>query len=174
MRRRSANPTPAPAARGSENRRQPGDPLAVRDPRCAMTCPIVPQRSVARASPSARILATKSSMDIPGAVACPAGPTKSVPTARSVTFSAGSRPKTRTKKGRPKATIFRRSHGSAQSLAAFSFRYEATPAGESFMPLSPLFQPAGQTSPCSSWNCRASTMRIISSILRPRGRLFTT
>ena len=43
-----------------------------------------------------------------------------------------------------------------------------------FMPFLPLFQPAGHTSPFSSVNCSASTIRIISSTLRPSGRLLTT
>ena len=67
-------------------------------------------------------------------------------------------------------------HGAlaAYSSLACEARYFATPSGEAFMPALPLFQPAGQTSPCSSVNCRASTIRIISSILRPSGRSFTT
>ena len=61
-----------------------------------------------------------------------------------------------------------------QSSLACSARYFATPCVSAFMPALPLFQPAGQTSPCSSVNCRASTMRIISSMLRPSGRSLTT
>ena len=45
---------------------------------------------------------------------------------------------------------------------------------EDFMPALPFFQPAGQTSPFSSLNCRASTMRSISSMSRPSGRSLTT
>ena len=37
-----------------------------------------------------------------------------------------------------------------------------------------VLEPAGHTSPCSSGNCRASTMRSISSTLRPSGRSLTT
>ena len=58
------------------------------------------------------------------------------------------------------------------SDSASSARYSATPSGLAFMPLAPWFQPAGQTSPCCSWNCRASTMRSISSMLRPNGRSY--
>ena len=72
-----------------------------------------------------------------------------------------------------------RHQGRCVALAAYSSlacaaRYSATPAVEAFIPALPLFQPAGQTSPCSSVNCRASTMRSISSTLRPSGRSFTT
>ena len=42
------------------------------------------------------------------------------------------------------------------SSVACADRYSATPAVEAFMPALPLFQPAGQTSPCSSVNCRAA------------------
>ena len=57
---------------------------------------------------------------------------------------------------------------------ACAARYSATPAVEPFMPALPLFHPAGQTSPCSSVNCSASTIRSISSTLRPSGRSLTT
>lgn len=44
-------------------------------------------------------------------------------------------------------------------------------SGHTFFPFSHC---AGQTSPCSSWNCSASTIRSISSMLRPSGRSLTT
>jgi hypothetical protein len=42
-----------------------------------------------------------------------------------------------------------------------------------FAPSSPLFQPAGQTSPWVVWKSRASTIRNISSTLRPSGKSLT-
>lgn len=59
-------------------------------------------------------------------------------------------------------------------LETFSVRYFATPSGEADIPSLPFSHCAGQTSPCSSWNCSASTMRSISSMLRPSGRSLTT
>ncbi len=60
------------------------------------------------------------------------------------------------------------------SLEAFSDRYLATPSGDAPIPALPFSHCAGQTSPCSSWNCSASTIRSISSMLRPSGRSLTT
>ena len=57
-----------------------------------------------------------------------------------------------------------------QSDFACSRRYAATPAASAFIEARPFCQPAGQTSPCSSVNCRASTRRKVSSTERPRGR----
>src|SRR3972149_2343841 len=51
-------------------------------------------------------------------------------------------------------------------------RYWATPSAVGFMASSPSCQLAGQTSPCFSWNCNASSMRSASSTLRPMGRSF--
>lgn len=64
--------------------------------------------------------------------------------------------------------------GTAYSSLACAAKYFATPSVDAPMPALPLLHPAGQTSPCSSWNCNASTMRSISSMLRPSGRSFTT
>ncbi len=58
--------------------------------------------------------------------------------------------------------------------SASEAKYSATPAGDASIPFLPLSHPAGQTSPCSSWNCNASTMRSISSMLRPSDRSLTT
>lgn len=59
-------------------------------------------------------------------------------------------------------------------LSAFSSKYLATPSGLASIPLSPLVQPAGQTSPFSSKKSKASTIRNISSMLRPSGKSLTT
>lgn len=58
--------------------------------------------------------------------------------------------------------------------SACSDRNAATPVGDASIPALPSSHCAGQTSPFFSWKFSASTMRNISSMLRPSGRSLTT
>jgi len=53
-------------------------------------------------------------------------------------------------------------------------KYSLLPSGSGFIVSPPSCQLAGQTSPCSSWNCSALTIRRASPTLRPSGRSLTT
>ena len=58
--------------------------------------------------------------------------------------------------------------------SACSDRNAATPFGDASIPALPSSHCAGHTSPCFWWKFSASTMRSISSMLRPSGRSLTT